>query len=78
MLQLLRNLEFSPADVCQTLHRLADQVAFDTDGTGLEISFSDETGHLTNNLGIICFGENKLSMGVNLRYPVTQNQQHLE
>lgn len=78
MLQLLRTFDFTPASVCNTLHTFADQVAFDADGMGLGISFSDQTGHLTNNLGILRLKENHFYAGINLRYPVTQNLDILE
>ena len=78
MLQLLKKLDFFPQNVCHTLHVLADSIGFDTDGSGLGVSFSDRTGPLTNNLGIFRLDGNSLYAGLNIRYPVTQNTKALE
>lgn len=78
MLQLLRKIHFYPEDLSQSIHRLADQIAFDTDGRGLGVAFADASGALTNNLGTIRFDENRLLAGMNLRYPVTQQVEDLE
>ena len=78
MLQLLKKLDFFPQNVCRTLRTLADSIAFDTDGSGLGVSFSDHTGPLTNNLGILRLDGNNLYAGINIRYPVTQDTAVLE
>lgn len=78
MLQVLRDIDFYPESLCRSLHRLAEQIAFDTDGSGLGISFEDASGALTNNLGIIRLDENSFSAGMNIRYPVSQQVEELE
>ncbi|MCQ4635820.1 Sapep family Mn(2+)-dependent dipeptidase [Anaerovorax odorimutans] len=78
LLRVLRKLEFFPQSACRTLHAWADQIAFDTDGSGLGVAFCDHTGPLTNNLGIFRMDENSLYAGMNIRYPVTQDTTLLE
>lgn len=78
LLRLLREVEFSPSGLCRDLHCLADQLAFDTDGSGLRIACSDSSGSLTCNLGTMKLKEGTLSLGMNIRYPVTKPVDELE
>lgn len=78
LLRLFKDVDFYPLDACETLHVLADQLAFDTDGSGLNIAYSDDTGALTNNWGVVDMDETHLKASVNVRYPVTQDLKKLE
>lgn len=69
MLLLLREL-----GVQGDLRLLADKIALDYKGEGLEISVSDGiSGYLTCNLGIIRAGEGGVYATLDIRYPVMTN-----
>lgn len=78
LLQLLTKINFLPYDLFNTIHSLADLVANDYDGTGLGVNYSDHTGDLTNNIGIISFQDETLHLKMNIRCPVTFHKEDLE
>lgn len=80
-MNILAAMEFEPAGACHAFRELSVSMGHDNDGEGLGVSYEDETGALTNNIGIMDYQNGELTMGMNLRYPVTQDvdqlQQHL-
>lgn len=77
-MNLLAKLEFEPATACKAFCSLSDSMGHDHDGSGLGIAYKDETGELTNNIGVMNYSDGKLLMGMNLRYPVTQDVEQLQ
>lgn len=77
LLRFLKKIDFSPADICNTLHKLSDKIGEDSDGSGLGIDFEDHTGALTNNVGTIDFNQHLLEVKMNLRCPVTMKIEEL-
>ena len=78
LLLILKRFGFSPSDLCETLHGLAAEVAKDTDGTGLGVNCKDDTGELTNNIGMISYDGDLLTLKMNLRCPVSATREVLE
>lgn len=79
LLQLLSRLnELFPSPLLKLLHDLSVLVAHDTDGSGLGISYSDHTGDLTNNVGLISYQNDLLTVSMNLRSPVTLSPEKLQ
>lgn len=76
MLTLLANIRFEPLSLWETIKQTAAAVA-DMNGKGLDLFCRDETGELTNNVGIIVYKENKLELHMNLRCPVTISKETL-
>lgn len=77
MLRLLQNFRFAPVGLCRTLHSLADLAGKDWDGTRLGIACKDQTGSLTNNLGIISYQDGVLCLKMNIRSPITAKMEEL-
>ncbi|MDD4509058.1 MAG: Sapep family Mn(2+)-dependent dipeptidase [Eubacteriaceae bacterium] len=67
---------FSP--VWDTIEKLVPAIGKDTNGAGMGISYTDSTGDLTNNVGLISFREGLFTLGMNLRSPVTYLKEELE
>ena len=60
-------------EVRDIIHFLAEKLGMETDGKSAGIALSDEpSGGLTLNWGTLNADENKLSMVINYRYPVTK------
>ena len=71
MLRFLQQFQFAPAGLCRTLHRLADLIGKDWDGTGLGIACNDHTGILTCNIGTVSYKDGFLCLKTNIRSPIT-------
>lgn len=72
LLIALDSLPLSGA-LAAAIHFLATKLGMETDGTSAGIALSDEvSGGLTLNLGTLSADENKLSLKINYRYPVTK------
>lgn len=78
LLRLMGRVSFYPQSICNGIHGLAQKTAGDTDGSGLGIQLSDDTGDLTNNLGRISWDGSELSLFMNLRSPVSVTPQMLD
>lgn len=78
LLSLLKEFSFQPAELCKSIHRLAEMAGKDHDGTGLGIDGEDHTGKLTNNLGLISYKNNEFSLKMNIRCPITIKPEELE
>lgn len=77
MLRFLQHLQFAPASLCHTLHCLAELAGKDWDGTGLGIACEDDTGILTNNLGMLAYKDGLLSLKMNIRSPITAKPEEI-
>lgn len=73
LLRFLERLTFCPADLCRSIHKMAHMTGFDSSGQGLGIAYSDHTGTLTNNVGMISVDAHRMDVKMNLRIPVTMN-----
>jgi dipeptidase, putative len=73
LLRFLEKLTFCPADLCSSIHELAHMIGYDSTGEGLGVSYSDHTGILTNNVGMISMDQHLMEVKMNLRSPVTMN-----
>jgi succinyl-diaminopimelate desuccinylase len=73
LLRFLEKLTFCPADLCFSIHKMAQMVAYDSNGQGLDIAYSDHTGILTNNAGMIAIDPHRMDIKMNMRIPVTMN-----
>lgn len=71
LLGFLSKLKYSPFELAETIVILEKQVGRDSDGKGLGVKCSDNTGQLTNNIGEIIYSEENLLLKMNLRCPVT-------
>lgn len=71
LLAFLSKFKYSPFEFAETINMLERQVGRDSDGTGLGVNCSDNTGQLTNNIGEILYSEENLILKMNLRCPVT-------
>ncbi len=71
LLQFLESFYFTPSDLCASLHAMSRQTGYDCDGKGMELACSDETGNLTNNLGMVSYEATQLLFKMNLRAPVS-------
>lgn len=78
MLAFLEHVEFEPVEVAETLKMLSVRTSYDTDGRGMGIDFSDDTGDLTSNIGLLHYEDGILETTVNLRCPVRTAQKTLE
>lgn len=78
LLCLLEKFQFAPAQLCSTIHRLANMTGKDHDGTGLGIESSDHSGDLTNNLGTLTYEDGYLCLKMNIRSPITVKPESLE
>ena len=61
-------------DVQKAIHFLAEKIGMETDGTSLGVHLHDDvSGALTLNWGTLHADEEKLSLKLNYRYPVTKS-----
>jgi succinyl-diaminopimelate desuccinylase len=77
LLRFLERLSFHPADLCESIHKLAQLIACDSKGEGLGVFCQDHTGALTNNVGMLDLDGNSLEVKLNLRSPVTMSVEDL-
>lgn len=72
MLAFLAELPLGNSDIAEYINFFNKNVGFETDGHSFGVGLEDqESGKLSFNVGTICMDENKVSMALNLRYPVT-------
>ena len=76
LLRALEKEKFGPAELKKTLAEILPYL--DTDGKGMGIDYIDETGELTNNLGMISYDGKKLVLYYNARIPVTFGLDNVE
>ncbi|MGB9680369.1 MAG: dipeptidase PepV [Thermoanaerobacteraceae bacterium] len=67
----LDKLNIDESDIKDFIHFFAENVGMETDGKTFGVYLKDDTGELTFNVGTIELDENKGSIGLNIRYPVT-------
>lgn len=72
LLIFLSKLDIS-GDAARYIDFFATNIGMTTDGSSLGISFKDDTGELTLNLGVIKMDQNEGMLTLNLRYPISQN-----
>ena len=75
---MLEQLEYEPADVCKTFKQLSEKISYDTDGKGLGVDFSDFTGYLTNNVGVLNYENGSFEVRMNIRCPIHTSKETLE
>ncbi|WP_130861079.1 Sapep family Mn(2+)-dependent dipeptidase [Bacilliculturomica massiliensis] len=71
LLRILEKISFEPMDLCHTLRVLSEQIGRDSDGRGLGIDCCDHSGPLTNNVGVLSYKDDVLTVKMNIRCPVT-------
>jgi len=72
MLAFLEELPLGKCDLADYIGFFNRHVGFETDGKSMGIGLEDkESGKLSFNVGTITMDSTKVSMGLNLRYPVT-------
>lgn len=72
MFALLDTLPLGKCDLADFVSFFNKHVGFETDGKSFGVGLEDkESGKLTFNVGTISMDEAKISMALNLRYPVT-------
>lgn len=72
MFKFLGKLSIEKCDIIDYINFFNKYVGFETDGKAFGIALEDsESGKLSFNVGTISMTEEKVSMSLNLRYPVT-------
>ncbi|KZL90547.1 dipeptidase PepV [Clostridium magnum] len=72
MLKFLGELPIGKCDIADYINFFNEYVGFETDGKSFGVGLEDkESGKLSFNVGTISMNEKKVSMSLNLRYPVT-------
>lgn len=72
MLMCLNSIDMCRGEVGETIKFLAENIALETNGKSFGVYlYDDVSGELTFNVGTIDMNENIISVGMNLRYPVT-------
>ena len=72
MFAFLGELSIEKCDIVDYIDFFNEFVGFETDGRSIGVGLEDkESGKLSFNIGTICMNEEKVSMALNLRYPVT-------
>lgn len=75
MMDILGNINFANDDVNSFIEFYNTHIGFKTDGSGMGCGFSDEqSGNLIFNVGQIEMNSKSVSLTINIRYPVTFNQ----
>ena len=73
LLLFLKELPFE-GQLAQIISFLAERFAMEWNGSSLGIAMEDDlSGALTMNLGVISASENKITVKLNYRYPVTRS-----
>jgi succinyl-diaminopimelate desuccinylase len=71
LFDLLENLTLGDCDIADFIKFINKNVGFDVYGKAFGIGLEDkESGKLSFNVGVVNMDENKISMSLNLRYPV--------
>ncbi len=79
LLELLDNLELDNEDLAKKIHTVREKIGYETDGSSLGISGSDDTsGKLTVNLGTMKVDREKIEIVINIRYPIFFNVDMIE
>lgn len=74
----LGSVDFGKCDITDYIDFFNKNVGFETDGRSFGVYMEDEvSGKLSFNVGTIFADENKISMGLNLRYPVTKTYEEM-
>jgi len=74
MMDFLSTLSFANEDVNELVAFYNDHIGFELDGTGMGAGLSDEvSGKLVFNVGMIDMDNEACVITINLRYPVTMN-----
>jgi len=72
MLAFLGELQAGQCSIGEFIDFFNKYVGYETDGSSMGIALEDEiSGKLTLNAGTISMDDDKVSMGLNIRYPVT-------
>lgn len=72
LFDLLGSLPLPDSDIADFIHFINKNAGFDVYGEGFGIGLEDkESGKLSFNIGVVNMAENRISMALNLRYPVT-------
>lgn len=72
MFKFLGTIPLEKCDVLDYIKFFNNYVGFETNGETFGVGLEDnESGKLSFNVGTICMNEDKVSMELNLRYPVT-------
>lgn len=75
---MLEHIEYEPASVCRMFKQLSKKISYDTNGEGLGVDFSDCTGALTNNVGILKYENGSFEVKMNIRCPIHTSKETLE
>ena len=77
-LAFLNYLNICNGEVGETIRFLAENIGLETNGKSFGVYLKDdESGELTFNVGTINMNESSISVGLNLRYPVTCTFEHM-
>lgn len=69
---LVQSLDICSGEMRNIINFLADNIAMETNGRSFGVYMKDEvSGELSFNVGTIEINDNMVSLGLNLRYPVT-------
>lgn len=71
LISRLSEQEFEPYNIYTAVKELRDIMGCDTDGRGLGLYCSDETGETTSNLGLISYKDGTLTAEANIRLPLS-------
>lgn len=73
MFKFLEMLDFKNTDLYDFVSFMNKYAGFEVNGKSFGVYFEDEiSGSLSFNIGTVNFEDKKISMGLNLRYPVTK------
>ncbi|MCL1981727.1 MAG: dipeptidase PepV [Clostridiales bacterium] len=76
MMEFLGRVSFANDDVNEFVQFYNDHIGFEFDGAGMGCGLSDEvSGRLVFNVGLIDMDSEAARLTINIRYPVTQNDQ---
>lgn len=72
IISFLESIDISIGDIGEAIKFLAKYIGLDIEGKDFGIFVEDEiSGKLTFNVGNIVMNENMISVGINIRYPIT-------
>lgn len=73
LFKFMETLSFENTDLYQFIKFMNKHVGFEVNGESFGVHLEDEvSGSLSFNIGTVDFQDEKISMGLNLRYPVTK------